>query len=693
MNSQANNETPDINAKKPFWQEITRMETWISVILITLAGLLAYAPLINRFGFYWEDWYVIWAGFNQGPEFFIPLFARERPMVGYLYRLVYPLLGNNPLPWQIYAFLVRLAGALALFWLLRMVWQREKYATTIASLLFLVYPGFLQQPQATTFQFHLVPLALAILSIALTIYATHAKNLVLTILALLIAVISAALYIMIIEYYIGLEAIRIILMWVVLRRKEKQSWAKEFRRFIYYLSPFVLSAVIFLMWRLFVFESSRAATNVNRLLAGYLTSGLYTFYRIGVEFARDILETVVLAWTVPYEKYLYWGSYQDLLLGVFLALVIVVLVIGYYILIKRMDPLDEGSYPDKAVYKAMIWIGALAFSFGLLPAILANRGVKFDFFNRLDRYTLPGSIGAVLFVCGIVFSALRPRYSSGVLALLVGFAVLAHYNYSLYMRDFWQLERQVWWQLSWRAPQIRSATILFLYISPPFGIDGEAEVWAPANLIYYHQAGNPPITADVLTRETVFQVFQGIKKPRTYRNIWLNRNYANTLVMSITQIGSCLNVIDGAKYELPTEEDPLVRLVAPYSKISRIQTGGYFKQPSSLIFGAEPEHTWCYYYEKAMYARQVGDWAGIARLGDEARARGYSAGDASEWMVFLEGYASVGRDKEAKQLAASIRSDENMQYSVCQQLSTPPDYPQGYAYAKVYELLCSLSPS
>jgi hypothetical protein len=108
-------------ANAPLWEKLSRFEGWLSIALITLVGLITYLPWIGKLGFYWEDLYVIWAGLSQGPDFFIPLYAGERPLVGYLYRLIYPLLGNTPLPWQIYALIERLLGALALFWLLRMV--------------------------------------------------------------------------------------------------------------------------------------------------------------------------------------------------------------------------------------------------------------------------------------------------------------------------------------------------------------------------------------------------------------------------------------------------------------------------------------------------------------------------------------------------------------------------------------------
>jgi hypothetical protein len=54
-------------------------------------------------------------------------------------------------------------------------------------------------------------------------------------------------------------------------------------------------------------------------------------------------------------------------------------------------------------------------------------------------------------------------------------------------------------------------------------------------------------------------------------------------------------------------------------------------------------HDWCYYFQKANLAHQRGDWQAVADLGDEAKAKGYTAQDANEWLPFIEGYARIGR--------------------------------------------------
>jgi hypothetical protein len=68
------------------------------------------------------------------------------------------------------------------------------------------------------------------------------------------------------------------------------------------------------------------------------------------------------------------------------------------------------------------------------------------------------------------------------------------------------------------------------------------------------------------------------------------------------------------------------------------------------IFGSEPQHDWCYYYQKADLARQFQDWHQIGELGDEARAKGLAPADKSEWLLLIMAYERIGRNSDAAQL-------------------------------------------
>jgi hypothetical protein len=75
--------------------------------------------------------------------------------------------------------------------------------------------------------------------------------------------------------------------------------------------------------------------------------------------------------------------------------------------------------------------------------------------------------------------------------------------------------------------------------------------------------------------------------------------------------------------------------------------------PPQAYFGPEPEHNWCYYFEKADLARQHGDWKEVARLGDLAfqlDTRLYEV-NAPELLPYIEAYAFTGNWEKATALS------------------------------------------
>lgn len=667
-----------------------KFNPWLACLMIGLVGLLNYAPLLNQLGFYKEDWYIIWAGVTQDISFLGDMFAGERPLVGTMYRVLYPLLGNQPLPWHIYALVIRLLGAFAYFWLLRMLWPRQLTFTTITSLFFVSYPGFLQQAQANTFQFLLTSSTLAVLSIALTIYSTQTRSKALCITAILLSAITGLAYPLVIEHYIGIEGLRFLLLAYALRRRSDKPWRQLLPAYASRILPVVLAVMLFLFWRAFIFESTRHTTNIGELLSTYQDNALFLFTRFGLELARDTLETLFLAWFVPLERLLYWGGLRTSIFAILLALLVAAITWVYLHYINHQTPAGENAQDQDLDYKHIVWIATLGTVLALVPVVAALQDVRFEFFTRLDRFTVPTIPSAALFTGALVFSIFKSKHRSIVSLFLLALAVMAHFNYSVYMRDFWEVQRQIWWQLSWRAPALQPETTLLVNLPDGFNFAEGYEAWAPANLIYFDQPGNPPVTAEAFLSNTIFELMRGDEKARNYRNMRLKRNFKNALIISLPTDNACLNVIDGRKYELTPLEPPIVREAAPYSKIDRIVTGADFAELSNEIFGPEPEHGWCYYYQKAQYARQIGDWQEIARLADIVLKKDLNPTYPSEWMPFVEGYASVGRDAEAKQLANKLKTmNADGRIVICQQLKIPPDYPQGYDYQKVQALLCS----
>jgi hypothetical protein len=60
------------------------------------------------------------------------------------------------------------------------------------------------------------------------------------------------------------------------------------------------------------------------------------------------------------------------------------------------------------------------------------------------------------------------------------------------------------------------------------------------------------------------------------------------------------------------------------------------KYPPVEIVGDEIDHGWCYYFEKADLARQVGNWDTVLALKSQADTLGLSPRIPSEWLPFLK---------------------------------------------------------
>ncbi|HLE16462.1 MAG TPA: hypothetical protein VI776_17105 [Anaerolineales bacterium] len=665
-----------------------RCEACLEILLILAVMALTYLPLISQLGFYKEDWYLIWSGVARSPQDFLSLYQADRPFAGVIYQLVYPLLGPAPLGWHLLSFALRLIGVFAFYWLLRMLWPEHRFAVVTAALLFAVYPGYLQQHNAVNKTFWLTSLTCAVLSLTLTVYATKLRRTTQAALVHLIAMLLALVYLLIIEFYIGFEAVRFVLLWYTAQQREPKPLLPGLGRAVKAYLPYLIPVFVFLYWRIFLFQSTRPTTNVGRLLGEYLNLPVYMLARIFIETVQDFYETAVLAWFVPTYQLISQASYREFATAGLLGLAAFGLVIAYFIWQRRSAGTPEGAAAPERWTIDQVWIGAVAVVATLVPMVVAGREVNFVAGLREDHYTIQASLGVALLVVGFLYAALRPNLRLWVIGFLIAIAVMTHVqNASIQSRN-WQVQRQVWWQLAWRAPQLKEGTLLFANLPNSFGFGEGYEAWAPANLIYAPQADIPKIAGEVLNPESVFRIVRGEAIPKNHRNVEFLLDYASPLILSLPTNHSCLNVIDGSRYELSPSEELIVKDAAPYSRIEGVVTGVPFQVPPQAIFGPEPEHDWCYTYQKAMVARQLGDWEAVVRLANEAQREGLAPNDRVEWMPFLEGYALTGREAEARRLAELMEAEQEPRREICRRLLSSPPQAPNYDPQKVSAILC-----
>lgn len=671
-------------------QKLFTNETIIATLLILLTTIITYGASIPNLGYYHDDWFVLWSGQVRGAESLIPLFSTDRPFMGVIYSFVYRLLGDTLINWHLYALLWRFIGGIAFFWILRLIWPNQKYMTTLMTILFIIYPGFLSQPNANTKQNHLYGFGTALLSIALMLQGMKTSKQGWKIFCSLSSLLLTANYLFIYEYMIGFEGTRLILLGYTLFQDKFRDFRSLVKEIFKRIWPYWVVTAGFLYWRLFVFEGARNSTDVSGLAGSYLSNLRYMSVRLILETAKDFLDASIFAWFVgPYQLFSV-ALYSNLAYALLIASIVTLLVLLYTLLFKNLWGVEYNESETHRLIKDFIWIGALVILFAISPVILSGR--QLDLYDSYKSYGLHPIGGVVLFIAGIVLM-FQQNFRRLILIALVGISVSAQVLNADFWEQYWKIQREMWWQMTWRAPDIQTDTLVMVYVSEGYNPQQDYEIWGPINLIYNPNPANAPaIQAEVLNTDTSYSILKKDVLNNRVRDIKLHRDFNNLLLLSIPSSISCMHVIDGMLPVYSASESLLVQKVGTYSHVDRIITSGPSPVPPFSIFGAEPTHGWCYYYQKASLARQSGNWEEISKLYDQVVELNLETDDKSEVIPFFEGLVNQGRYEDAQSLyRAQIKGQNEMRFPLCTFLNSDPGYPPefGYDYEMIYEILCN----
>ncbi len=651
----------------------------IVIVLLGMVSALAYLPRVTERSYYWDDWYYILDHTLGGPGTFVEMFKIDRPARGPLFELYFDVFGTEPLPYHLSAYAWRLLSGLAALWLFRLLWPKQPRLALTGALLYTLYPGYLWWVEGIEYQPMILSACLQTLSFALTLQALRTTRRGWKILSVLGAILTGWGYLALVEYALGMEVFRWLCIYLVI--SEESAGQKVFRKVksaFQHAWLFLAIPTAYLGWMLFFFQSQRQDTNlavqVGKLLESPGLTGLWWLVRT----LRSALNVGFLAWGAPfYQEYL-GLRLRDVLVG--FALAAAAALITWFLLSwsERAAPPVSPGPGEQGVPESIqaVSLGALGVLFGVLPIIVANRWIEFE---RFSHYALPASLAGAALVAGFLAAIQLPRLRQALLLLLVADAVFTHYAVNTHSVLEEQAIQEFWWQVTWRAPGIQpGATLVASYPEISIGEDRDF-VWGPANLIYYpRQTGKIPvhyvISALSMIKEALPDVQAGGKSTYGYRTHVVEIDYDNLLVLSQPAPGACVHALDSRWLRLSTADSALITLLAPRSRIANIQPGQAAPTPPSPAFGPEPEHTWCYFYEKAELALQSGDWQQVASLDAEADRQGLRPVDRVEWMPFLQAAAYLGDATRVQEIAPRVNDHRMLKQQACQALKAMPGF-------------------
>ena len=609
-------------------------------------------------GYFWDDWFVIWNLHAMGARGVFESYAMDRPIHGYVLGYLMQAIGDAPKTWHIVTLLVRYAGAVAVWQLLRQLWPKRSYENALVALCVALYPGFTQQ--AMTVNYILLvfgAMTLWALSNLLMLYAYRHKKIKLILITLSCILLLAHLALS--EYFIGLEFIRPLLIGLAFAqvttldiRSSWRTWIKEI--FSIWL-PYLATLIIYLIYRLIFFQSGRLATDSSTVFQQILSNPVTEVSHRVASILTDPVEVTILAWLQPVNKFfaayglsprIWWGCMSIFVLATCLTW-------AFLTSLNEPENIAKNQHP-RWNFQAL-GLGLTAVIFAGIPLWGINREAALGGLD--DRYTFPFIFGSALILVSSLNGLVKNQKNRSIVAaILIGISVGFHvWNTFVIYRIDWENQQYFHSQLFWRVPGLQKGTSIWVVKdSSVLAMEGDYGLAMPVNWIYGPDQHNTelnywvfPLTDEFLSRSGLFQ--PGIEIPihRTVRNVAFTGNPSQTVVVWFAP-PACLKVIDPNQQEL-LQVIPLPTIAQSMAHIDPIINNPVMTIFPENILGTQTKK-WCYYFEKADLARQSMDWQEVARLGGQAAQEGLIPSNESEWLPFIEADIHLNRFDDALRL-------------------------------------------
>lgn len=648
---------------------------WLLPIFLLVICVLTFGLLIPQLGFYWDDWSKTLVNVVYGMKGYADYYAEDRPTSSWTHILFVTLIGNKPLHWHLFTLILRWLTSLSIYGFLKQLWNGRKIQASFVALVFLVYPVFTQQSIPVTFHQQWLQFFLYFLSLTVTILAIRESRHFwwLTSLSLLLLAVQLSIT----EYFVGLELLRPVVIWLILKNQnENLRWKNGLGQTLKHYLPYIAFFIAYVIWRMFFIQLSGddpyRANTLYELISHPIPTLINLFRMVTV----DTYYNLVACWSdvigsgvqpdIPRFTYFSWG------IGFFVSVAIIL----FYIFIRNepKDSLDGSISSSKEWLFQAFLLGFFALLFGPIPAWITGREVVYDFHS--NRYAMPAMFGASLLLVVLIESIIQSRTQKIILlAAIIGLSSSFHLRIANDYRWLWRDQLRFYWQLNWRAPAIEPDTAIFVE-NEPFPNQGLFSTSSAVNLIYPQNPDSP--TLDYWVFSIYPRYVHSLPNPQNvslsprFRSLMFKGNTSNSLLMSYDPTkGNCWWMLNPDDLANPYLSDTLKQFL-PVSNLDRInpalQQPGY---PPENLFGKAPDKNWCYYFEKADLSRQFEDWQQIKVLGDEASAQGFSpsasvSNSPREWLPFIEGYARLGDWQTAYDLTLqSYETDGRYREMLC----------------------------
>ncbi len=627
-------------------------------------GILALGTLIPWLGFYQDDWHHLYYFLHEGSSGLQRfLFFDSRPFSYPIYVFLFNLLGASPLYWHLFVLITRIMIAIVFFKISTIIWPDAKKSHMIATALFLVYPVFLLQSMAVMFSLHWIMFLAFMVSLWAMLLAIQSptKRVPLTILALLLQIFQLFM----IEYFIGLEFLRPIFIFLCLKNEKNLD---RLYLSVKLSSPYILFAILYVIFRTSFDSFLGYDRNSPQVLLGFFQTPLQTILFFVESGLQDFSEIFVAAWYATLNPGLFDISRPSVII-IWGIVIISALLLG-----RLFYRFNENAHNEKELFRGQIEIlivGLIATLLGVLPGWMIGRTLHTS--NPLwnDRFAMASLFGAAMVCTSATTIVLANRKRrDAFLALLIALAIGANLRAGIEFKQAWEKQTLFYWQLYWRAPNIKPHTA-FISDSEFLSYMGNYPTGYAINTLYPKQTIPTHVDFWLFSSGENTGAWDDFREgsilSSTKYSSRFNGSSKDTIALIFEpQQQQCLWLLSPDDVNFKTLP-PMTYEFLPNSNLGRIYTTNTSSwKPHPDIFGQEPSPTWCYFYQKADLAYQYQDWSEISALWEDAQAEDFAPKNTMEYLPFIEAFGRLNNWEMAEKMTIRASTlSEKARHPLC----------------------------
>jgi len=630
---------------RKYWKRI-QFPLFLLLLIVLTFGLQSF-----RQGYYLDDWYIILFKEKLGSSGFLRYFSQDRPLESYPYIFIMSLMNDSPVLWAFFALFMRWILVLTFWKTANRLFPKMEKIWLWATLLFAVYPGFKFHWFSIMFSIFYVFFVFVLLSYIFMSYAIEYRNNPRRYaLWTLLGVIFLALGIFPQEYFFGLEISRLVVLCAIHARNHPKKWKQALKLVLLDWLPYLLVLISFSIYRY-----SHRDTFAYRisLLDRLISYPLSTLKELVLQSVISVYQGLVVAWKLAFINlsavFDSSTSFSNPLTWLLLFGFLFVALYLYWFTRK----INRDS-PDRWDVVWLLPIGLVMCFLSLIPFYAGGFPVGTSW--PWNRFLLAMMPGIAVFIVGLLETTIPWNWTKvAIIAFLCTISIGSHFLVSNEFVSYWEAQKQLFWQLSWRVPNIKTGTTLVTAELPIAQYYSGPTLTGAINLIYAGENKQEKIDyyvalMDSNQAESIPELGSGEAIDYNLRGLEFSGNSNEVLAFYMPPNG-CIQILSNGMVPSSargTENEALIAQLSRTSNLSTIILDPL--QPVRLpakYFGVEDTMQWCYFYQKADLALQLQEWQQVIDIYSEAEKKHFSPSNLEENLPKVEAWFMLGESENA----------------------------------------------